>query len=129
MAKRSVLLGIGFAAGTLALAGDGLACGDKLIVVGRGRPRRVKSAQPAAILVYADPRGVLPTALDEGNMRKDLERAGHRIRSVSTREELDSALDTGTYDLLLADYKSAPEMETAAQGARSRPTVLPTRAR
>jgi hypothetical protein len=125
MTKRSLLL-IGLAAGTLALAGDALACGDKLVIVGRGRPKRVKSLQPAAILVYADPSGVLPAALDAGNLRKDLERAGHRIRSVSTRQELDGALDTGTYDLLLADYKSAPEMETAAQGARSRPMVLPT---
>jgi hypothetical protein len=126
MTKRSFLLGVGFTAAALAMAGDALACGDKLVVVGRGRPKRVKGVQAAAILVYADPAGSLPAALDEGNMRKDLERAGHRIRSVSTRQELKSALDTGTYDLLLADYKSAPEMQSEARGAHSRPTVLPT---
>jgi DNA-binding NtrC family response regulator len=126
MTKRSFLLGIGFAAGTLAMASDTLACGDKLVVVGRGRPKRVKNVQAAAILVYADPSGVLPAALDEGNMRKDLERAGHRIRSVSTRQELQTALGTGTYDLLLADYKSVAELEPEAKGAPSHPTVLPT---
>ena len=68
----------------------------------------------------------MPAALDEGHLRKDLEKAGHRVRSVGTREELDSALDTGSYDLVFTDFKSAPSVETEAKGASSKPTVLPT---
>jgi hypothetical protein len=123
---KKVMLATGLAVGVLALGGDAFGCGDKLVVVGRGRPKRVKGTYTAAILVFADPRGSLPTALEEGNLRKDLERAGHRIRSVSTREELGDALETGTYDLLFADYKSAPSIEPQAQASRSKPTVLPT---
>jgi len=122
--KKLMLAGV--AAATLTMAADALPCGDKLVVVGRGRPRRLKGVQAAAILVYADPAGALPAALDEGNLRKDLERAGHRIRSVSTRQELTAALGTGTYDLLMTDYRSAEALEADAKAAPSRPTVLPT---
>jgi hypothetical protein len=123
---RKLILTIGLAAAALATAGDILACGDKLLVVGRGRPRRARGVQSAAILVFAEPGGALPAALEEGNLRKDLERAGHRIRSVTTRQELDSALGSGTYDLLMTDYRSAEALEADAKAAPSRPTVLPT---
>ena len=123
---RKLVLAAALATAALATGGEALACGDKLVVVGRGRPRRVKGVQPAAILVFADPAGALPAALEEGNLRKDLEHAGHRIRSVRTRQELASALGTGTYDLLMTDYRSAASLEAEAKAAPSHPTVLPT---
>jgi len=123
--KRLMLIA-GLAGTTLAMSGDVLACGDKLVVVGRGRPGRMKGSQAAAILVFADPKGSLPAALETGHLRKDLEHAGHRVRSVTTREELGTALETGSYDLLFADFKTAPSLEAEAQAARSKPTVLPT---
>ena len=129
MATRKTLLsGLGLLVSLWAVGGaEVLACGDKLVVVGRGlRPKRVKGGVPASILLYTDPKGSLPAALEEGHLRKDLEKAGHRLRSVSSREELDAALDTGTYDLVFADFKAAPSVETEAKAAPSKPTVLPT---
>ena len=125
--KRS-LLGLGLLAGIVCVAGEALACGDKLVVVGRGlRPRSVKGGpQRASILLYADPKGSLPSALEQGHLRKDLERAGHRLRSVTTREELKSALSTGTYDLVFTDAKAATAVEVDANQAASKPTVMPT---
>jgi hypothetical protein len=124
---KKLMLAAGLAGAALALGGDALACGDKLVIVGRGmRPKRVRGSVPASILVYADPKGSMPAALDEGHLRKDLEKAGHRVRSVVTREELENALDTGSYDLVFADLKAAPLVETEAKDARSKPTVLPT---
>jgi len=123
---KRLMLVAGLMGAALAMGGDVFACGDKLVVVGRGRPKRVKGVQAAAILVYADPKGSLPAALEEGHLRQDLERAGHRIRSVSTREEFGAALETGTYDLVFADYKTAPSLQAEAQAARSKPSVLPT---
>jgi len=107
---------------------DALACGDKLVVVGHGiRSNRAPGApHRASILVFADPSGSLPAALEEGHLRKDLERAGHRLRTTTSREEFDNALSTGSYDLVLADFKVAPQLETAAAAATSRPMVLPT---
>ena len=124
---KKLMLAAGFAAGVLAMGADAFACGDKLVIVGRGmRPKRVKGSVPASILVYADPKGSLPAALEEGHLRQDLEKAGHRVRSVGSREELDSALGTGSYDLVFTDIKTAPAIETEARGAASKPTVLPT---
>jgi hypothetical protein len=122
------LLGLGLLAGILCVVGEAWACGDKLVVVGRGlRPRAVKGGpQRASILLYADPKGALPSALEQGHLRKDLERAGHRLRSVTTREELKSALSTGTYDLVFADAKAATSVEVDAKEAASKPTVMPT---
>lgn len=125
---KKVLLGLVSLACVSAMGGDVLACGDKLVIVGRGiRAKGVKGApQRAAILLYADAGGSLRAALEEGHLRKDLERAGHRLRSVGTREELKSALGTGSYDLLFADFKSAALVEGDAKAAASKPTVLPT---
>jgi DNA-binding NtrC family response regulator len=123
---KKLMLTAGFAGAMLSMGAEAFPCGDKLVVVGRGRPKRLKGSQAAAILVYADPAGSLPAALEQGHLRRDLERAGHRIRSVSTREELGTALETGSYDLLFADLKAAPSIEAAAQASRTRPTVLPT---
>lgn len=127
MTTNKLLLGLGLFGATLALGGDAFACGDKLVVVGRGlRPKRIKGGPPASILLYADPKGSLPTALEQGNLRKNLEKAGHRLRSVGTREDLQTALRTGSYDLVLTDFKAASLVETQVKDAPSKPTVLPT---
>jgi hypothetical protein len=126
LGMKGAMLAIGLAATALALGSNAFACGDKLLVVSRGRPRRMKGSYAAAILVFADPQGSLPAALEDGNLRKDLEHAGHRIRTVRTREELGNALATGTYDLVLTDFKTAASIETQARASRSKPTVLPT---
>ena len=113
--------------GVLAIGPDAFACGDKLVVVGRGlRANRMGAPHRASILVYADPKGSLPAALEAGHLRKNLERAGHRLRTATSREEFDAALGTGSYDLVLADFKSAPLLESEAKAAASKPTILPT---
>src|SRR5262245_39331940 len=125
---KRLALGLGLAAGALALAGDALACGDKLVVVGRGlRPQRMKaSPQRGAILLYVAPGSSVSKIVEDGRFRKDIERAGHRVRSVTTKEELGSALQTGSYDLVLADIHTLNQVEGAAKAGASKPTVLPT---
>jgi len=124
---RKLMLAAGFIGAAFAMGGDAFACGDKLVVVGRGlRPKRARSATQASILVYADPKGALPAALQEGHLREDLERAGHHVRSVTTRAELRSALETGGFDVVLADLASAQGLEEDAKRSTSRPAVLPT---
>ena len=125
--KRGLVLGLGLVGCALVLHGDAFACGDKLLVVGRGlRPRHVKAApQRASILLYANPGGALPAALAEGGLQKDLERAGHRLNRVGSEEELTKALGTGSYDLVVADFKIATKVEAAASQAPAHPTVLP----
>lgn len=107
--------------------GNALACGDKLVVVGRGlHAKGARAPQRASILLFAEPKSSVAAALEDGTLRKDLERAGHRLRSATSREELEAALGTGTYDLLLADPKAASFAESEARGSASKPTFLPT---
>ncbi len=125
--KGNLLVGLGLMGCALMVGGDVLACGDKLVVVGRGlRPRRVSSASRASILLYAPPGGSLPAALGEGGLQKNLERAGHRLSRVGTEDELKKALEAGGYDLVFADFKVAPRVEAEANAAPAHPTVLPT---
>jgi len=119
-------VGLGLLGCALMVGGDALACGDKLVIVGRGLRPKHKAVSRASILVYARPGGSLPAALGEGGLQKDLERAGHRLSRVGTEEELTRALGTGSYDLVLADLKVAPGVEAAADRVPARPTVLPT---
>lgn len=109
----------------MVLSGDVLACGDKLVIVGRGLRPRGKAVSPASILVFARPGGSLPAALGEGGLQKDLERAGHRLRRVETEEDLKKALGAGGFDLILADLAAAPRVEAEAGRAPAHPTVVP----
>jgi hypothetical protein len=123
---RKLVAGVGFLGLALVLGGDVLACGDKLVIVGRGlRPKR-KAASRASILVYAPPGGSLPAALGEGGLQQNLEKAGHRLSRVATDEELKKALGAGGYDLVFADFAVAPRVEAEASRAPAHPTVLPT---
>lgn len=122
---RLILMLLAAVVGVMAIGGDLLACGDKLLIVGRGL-RTNRALHRASILVYADPKGALPAALKEGHLRRDLERAGHRLRTATSREEFDAALGAGTYDLVLADLTAAHVLESEASAAPSKPTILPT---
>jgi CheY-like chemotaxis protein len=126
--KTRALLGLGLVGCGLWVAGDAFACGDKLVIVGRGiRPASVKALRHrASILVYAAPGGALPAALTEGGLQRNLERAGHRLSRVATEGELNQALAKGGFDLVFADLRLAPRVEAEARKAPARPTVLPT---
>jgi hypothetical protein len=96
------------------------------VIVGRGLRAKRKAVSRASILVYARAGGSLPTALGEGGLQKNLERAGHRISRVGTEQELKDALGAGGHDLVLADLDAAPRIEAQAKSAPAHPTVLPT---
>jgi DNA-binding NtrC family response regulator len=108
------------------VAGDALACGDKLVIVGRGLRAKRKAVSKASILVYARPGGSVPTALGEGGLQKNLERAGHRVSRVDSEQELKEALGAGGHDLVLADFEAASRVEAQAKSSAAHPTVLPT---
>lgn len=109
------------------LAASAFPCGDKLMVVSRGQ-RTVGRNAPhrGAILLYANPGGAVSAALTGADLKKGLERAGHRIRTVTTRADLRTAIGSGSYDLVLADLKAVSEVEGDVRGAASSPTIIPT---
>ena len=125
---RKTLLILGIATGTFCLAVTAaLACGDKLMVLGRGvRFQGAYAAvRPAAILIYMHSGSAVPTAIRDPQLQPALKQAGHKLQSVEDPHQLDEALKSGKYDLVLADISDASDLEQQAQSAPSRPAVLP----
>jgi len=121
--RRAAVLG-----GLVALSSTALPCGDKLMVVARGQRATVGHNAPhrGAILLYATPGGSVAAALNEADLKRGLERAGHRVRTVTTRADLKAAIGGGSYDLVLADLKELGEVETETRGVATAPTIIPT---
>jgi hypothetical protein len=113
---------------SLSLAASAFPCGDKLMVVARGQRTTAGHNAPhrGSILLYAAPGSSVAAAIEGGDLKKGLERAGHRVRTVSANADLKSAISSGTYDIVLTDIKAVDEVESEARGAPAGPAVIPT---
>ena len=125
---RWIPAGLGLVAGALLLAGsEAHACGDKFLVIGRSvRSQRAHGAvQRASILVYLDAGGRLQAAMKELQLESNLRLAGHTLRSVESRAELDEQARSGRYDILLADISEMVALEGEVGSSPARPVLLP----
>jgi hypothetical protein len=124
---RRLVLGLGLAAATMLVAGDALCCGDKFLVVGRGvRAQRLDGAvHHASILIYVSPKGGLDAALRETGLDRDLSLAGHSVRAVADRGQLEAALASGKQDIVLAGIADMTALEPLVGDAPTRPSLLP----
>jgi hypothetical protein len=108
-------------------ANAAMPCGDKFLVVGRGvrsgRPQGVM--RPASILLYVNPKSELPAALTESRLDTHLRKAGHRVRSAETRQELAAALQEGTVDVVMTGLSDMTALEPEVRAASSKPALLP----
>ena len=101
------------------------ACGDRLLVLGRGvRFPIMEALHPASILHFMNPARQEP-ALGDTKLKAILAQAGHRLHSVTSAKEFAEAVQTGQYDLVLIDYADAPGVEEMLQKTVSRPLLLP----
>jgi len=114
-------------AGLLLCASWGDACGDKLLVVGRGvkYSHAGGAVHTASILIYKNASA--PGAAVTGNAKfeENLKHAGHKVRSVTDAPALDAALKSDRYDLVLADPADSPSLEKKLASQPSKPTVVP----
>lgn len=110
-----------------AFATTAFACGDKLmLLVGSARFRQVYgSSHPASILAYTHPDSAVAGVIQDLERQPALRQAGHKFHVVKDATELEDALKTGKYDVLLVDVGDAPGLIQQARSAPSRPTVLP----
>jgi hypothetical protein len=126
---RRLLMALGALAGVfLILVSQSLfACGDKLVLLGRGIrfQRMIATKHPATILVYLNPGTGISAADREYQLRSLLKLAGHKPRSVTSAAELSMELGSGKYDLVLADYSDAPALEKEVNAAKARPALIP----
>jgi hypothetical protein len=103
------------------------ACGDKFVIFGRGVRFRAAyaAAHPADILVYMNPMSRVPLVDRDFHLVATLRLAGHRPSVVETRDELQDALTSTRYDILIVDLEDAAGLETEVQHASSPPEVVP----
>jgi hypothetical protein len=109
----------------LALPADLPACGDKFLVPGRGARfrNRVVDRESATVLLYARPGSALARALGTLSVEARLRAAGYRPTVARSREELESALRGGGWDVVVVDLADASDvgwLQTAPA-----PLVLP----
>lgn len=123
--RRALILFV-VAAGALSQSAVPLrACGDKLLMLGRGiRFQSKHTPRAASVLLYL-PESATGLALTDPKLESALREAGHAVRAVTSRGDLESALGTGTFDVVLANVTHAPELERAQAVAAHNSVVLP----
>src|SRR6266699_3127358 len=87
------------------------ACGDKLLVLGRGiRFQSRHTPRAASVLLYV-PSTSSGQPLNDPNVESALREAGHTVHAVTTSDDLQAALRGGSYDVVLANISDAAEVE------------------
>ena len=115
-----LFLTIGALSGTAALA-----CGDKLLAIGRGvRFQHVYAAREANLLIYsAGPRSL--ARLTSAKLQTALKQAVHKVQFAKGGAELDDALNSGRVDVVLVDFADLAGILPDLQSAPSKPVILP----
>ncbi len=123
--KKGVLLIAAAVIGVLIL-GQGLAagCGDKFVLVG-GAARINRSRYPSRVLVFMNPASRVPAAEKEFHVEATLTAAGHKAKVVESEAEVAKEIETGKYDLVLADVTDVPGLRSRCSASASKPAVLP----
>ena len=101
------------------------ACGDKLLLLGRGiRFQSRHTPRAASVLLYLPQTGS-GRSLTDPNLESALKEAGHGVHAVTTTGDLESALRSRAYDVVLANVTDAPDLERAQAVVDANAVVLP----
>jgi hypothetical protein len=103
------------------------ACGDKFVVLGRSVRAELmrRSAHPASILLYNNPASRIPTAEKEYRLASMLKQAGHKILVLQDQVQLDEALTSRGFDIVLTDYTDSSSVDQMARAASPDTVVIP----
>ena len=97
---------------------DAIACGDSLYRVGKGVSYRVYTAPlPGSVLVYGQSEGAKQLA-------EALAQSGHGVRMVDNEIELNSELETGNYDVVIAPFSEHAAVESNSKVSGSLATTF-----
>ena len=122
--SRRVFLVLAMAVGAVVFgAGSAAGCGDKFVLVGPGT-RVLRSKFPSRILIYMNPASRVPAAENEFRLEATLKAAGHKSVEVTSVADVEKALASGKYDLVLTDVADAPGVRKQAATVASPPAVL-----
>ena len=125
MRRIALMLGLVFLVLSLGEKPVG-ACGDKLLVLGRGvRFQSDIPVQPASILLYLHRGSPSFAVLNDPRLQSILREAGHKLQAAGNLQELAESLRTGKYDIVLTDFSDAGSLESVVASAPSKPVLLP----
>jgi hypothetical protein len=114
---------LSFLALALAYSPTLFACGDKFLLIGRGATYRGRyvAIHPATILLYT------PTAAGKSDVdvRRLLQRAGHRVDYAPDQTQLDAEMRSKAYDFVVVPVEMVNETERHIQSLTSTAVVLP----
>lgn len=125
--RKSLAALFGVLAGLVLVSQPVLACGDKLVLLGRGIrfQRMLATKHPATILVYLRPESGISAADREYHLGSLLKLAGHKPLAVTNAAEFTKELGSHSYDLVLTDYSDAAALEKEVRGSKAKPTLVP----
>ncbi len=124
MSSRIVGAAAIFVGALVSLQGVASGCGDKFVLLGGGA-RVNRSKYPSRVLVFMNPASRVPAAEKEFHVEATLTAAGHKAKVVESEAEVRKALESGKYDLVLADVADAPGLRKQCGAIASKPSVLP----
>ena len=114
------------AAAVLATGPDLNACGDKSLSPGGIRRQRALAARyPASVLAYVPANSPVAAAARELKLRDTLKFFGHRYQEVTTLAELRTSIETGRFNIVLADFGSADNLERDLGPSSTRVVLVP----
>jgi len=102
-----------------------LACGDKVLALGRAVKLRYVSTHSASILLYLRSGTPAAAATSDASLQSALKKSSQVLRIVNDASELDQALNRGKYDLIVTDPQDAPGVEQQLQTISPHTVVVP----
>jgi hypothetical protein len=106
--------------------GPAYSCGDKLLVLGRGvRFQTLNGSRPANILAFLRAGTGASAVAGDQRFQLALKKAGYQFRVVRDDEEVDVALRSGKYDLVIAEISDLNAIDLALHSTPRAPALLP----
>ena len=123
---KRVFVAVGLMALGVVLLRAGLeACGDKSLAAGGVRYQRGFATQhPASILIFNPTNSRIAAAAREMKLQQALRQVGHTYLEVTTIPELDLALKSGKFNVVMADVDELSAVRQQIQGSATPPAVV-----
>src|SRR5262245_22662677 len=87
--------------------------------------RALAARYPASIVIYGQPSSRLTEATRELKLQATLQQVGHKYREVSTLSDLQSALASGQFNVVIADYSDLADLQARLGSSKPRPALVP----
>ena len=102
------------------------ACGDKLLVLGRGvKFGSINSSYHASIIAYVPDSVSQSAAVNDPHFQVALQKAGHKLLLVHQADVLAETSKSGKYDIILVDLQDEAMVDKQVTTAAVNTVVMP----